>query len=148
MPKLLLMAIWFRPYALEEIHQRGRGTMLEYVDIRITEVGDGYLKGTMPVDHRTMQPMGILHGGASVVMAESLGSLAASLVIDPERNYCVGIDINANHIRAVKAPAIVTGIAKPIHLGSTTQVWSIEIFNESGKLVCVSRLTMAILVHK
>jgi 1,4-dihydroxy-2-naphthoyl-CoA hydrolase len=139
------MAIWFRPYTIEQIQQRGKGTMLEYIDIRITEVGDNYLKGTMPVDHRTMQPMGILHGGASVVMAESLGSLAASLVVNPEKNYCVGIDINANHIRAVKAPATVTGISKPVHIGSTTQVWSIEIFNEEGKLVCVSRLTMAVL---
>jgi 1,4-dihydroxy-2-naphthoyl-CoA hydrolase len=139
------MAIWFKPYTIEQIQQRGKGTMLEYIDIHITELGENYLKGTMPVDHRTMQPMGILHGGASVVMAESLGSLAASLVVNPEKNYCVGIDINANHIRAVKAPAIVTGIAKPIHIGSTTQVWSIEISNEEGKLVCVSRLTMAVL---
>ena len=142
------MTIWFRPYTIEEVQQHGRGTMLEYIDIHIIEIGNDYLKGTMPVDHRTMQPMGILHGGASVVMAESLGSLAASLVIDPQKNYCVGIDINANHIRAVKAPATVTGIARPIHLGSTTQVWGIEIKNEEGKLVCVSRLTMAILAHK
>ena len=139
------MAIWFRPFTLEQVQQRGKGTMLEYIDIHITEIGENYLKGTMPVDHRTMQPMGILHGGASVVMAESLGSLAANLVIDPNKNYCVGIDINANHIRAVKAPSKVTGISRPIHIGSTTQVWSIEIFNEEEKLVCVSRLTMAVL---
>ena len=120
--------------------------MLEHVDIRIIEIGSDFLKATMPVDQRTMQPMGILHGGANVVLAESLGSLAASMVIDPEMKYCVGIDINANHIRAVKAPSKVTGISRPIHLGSTTQVWGIEIFNEDGKLVCISRLTMAILL--
>jgi 1,4-dihydroxy-2-naphthoyl-CoA hydrolase len=138
------MAIWFRSNTLAEIEKRGLGTMVEHIGIRITAVGDDYLQGTMPVDHRTVQPMGILHGGASVALAETLGSLAANLVVDPEQNYCVGLDINANHIRAGKK-GLVTGTARPIHLGSTTQVWSIEITNDEGKLVCVSRLTMAVL---
>jgi 1,4-dihydroxy-2-naphthoyl-CoA hydrolase len=142
------MAIWFRSFTLQEVQERGLGTMVEHIGISITELGPDFLKATMPVDRRTIQPMGILHGGASVAMAETLGSLAASLVIDLEKNFCVGIDINANHIRAVKAPATVTGISRPIHLGSSTQVWNIEIFNEEGKLVCTSRLTMAILAHK
>ena len=143
--QFFFMAIWFKPYTLEEVQKRGFGTMIEHIGITITEVGDDFLKGTMPVDKRTTQPMGILHGGASAAMAETLGSLAASLVVDLQKYFCVGIDINANHIRAVKAPATVTGISKPIHIGSTTQVWNIEIFNENEKLVCISRLTMAIL---
>jgi len=142
------MSIWFRPYTLEEIQQRGKGTMVEHIGIEIIEVGENFLKGTMPVDHRTIQPMGILHGGANVALAETMGSLAASLVIDPDKNFCVGIDINANHIRSVRAISHVTGISKPIHIGSSTQVWSIEIFNEHGKLVCTSRLTMAVLERK
>jgi len=141
------MAIWFRDYTLEEVQQRGIGTMVEHLEINITEIGDNFLKGTMPVDHRTVQPMGILHGGASVALAETLGSIAANLVIDSEKKYCVGLDINANHIRAAKR-GLVTGVAKPIHLGSSTQVWSIEITNEETKLVCVSRLTMAVLDRK
>ena len=122
--------------------------MIEHIGINISELGPDFLKATMPVDKRTIQPMGILHGGASAAMAETLGSLAASLVIDQEKNFCVGIDINANHVRAVKAGGTVTGIARPIHLGSSTQVWNIEIFNEEEKLVCISRLTMAILARR
>jgi 1,4-dihydroxy-2-naphthoyl-CoA hydrolase len=139
------MSIWLRPYQLEEVQQRGTGTMVEHIGIVITGVGEDFLKGTMPVDHRTIQPMGILHGGASVALAETLGSLAANLVVDNEKQYCVGLDINANHIRATVKGKTVTGVARPIHLGSSTQVWSIEITNEEGKLVCISRLTMAVL---
>ena len=141
------MAIWNKPRTPEEVQQLGKGTMVEHVGIRITEVGTDFLKGTMPVDHRTVQPMGILHGGASVALAETLGSLAANLVIDREKNYCVGLDINANHIRAARQ-GLVTGTAKPLHLGSSTQVWSIEIVDEDSRLVCISRLTMAILQMK
>jgi 1,4-dihydroxy-2-naphthoyl-CoA hydrolase len=137
------MAIWFQPYTLEQVQQRGRGTMVEHVGIVITELGEDFLSGTMPVDHRTVQPMGILHGGASVVLAESLGSIAANLVVDPSAYYCVGLDINANHIRPADK-GYVTGVAKPLHTGRTTQVWSIEIINSDGKLVCISRLTMAV----
>lgn len=138
------MAIWFRNYTVEEVQLRGVGTMVEHIGIAIIEIGENFLKGTMPVDHRTVQPMGILHGGASVALAETLGSLAANLVVDDEKKYCVGLAINANHIRAAKN-GLVTGVAKPLHLGSSTQVWSIEIVNEENKLVCISRLTMSVL---
>lgn len=141
------MAIWFRPYTLEEVQQRGIGTMVEHIGITITEIGENFLKGTMPVDHRTVQPMEILHGGASVALAETLGSIAATLAVDSDKKYCVGLDINANHIRAVRK-GLVTGIAKPLHIGSSTQVWSIEITDEENKLVCISRITMAVLVRK
>lgn len=141
------MTIWFKPFTLEEVQQRGIGTMVEHIGITITEVGDDFLKGTMPVDHRTVQPMGILHGGASVALAETLGSIASYLVIDSDKKYCVGLDINANHIRAAKK-GLVTGIAKPLHLGSSTQVWSIEITDEENRLVCISRITMAVLEKK
>src|SRR5688500_13073618 len=121
-----LMSIWFRNFTLEDVQQRGKGTMVEHIGITITELGKDFLSGKMPVDHRTVQPMGILHGGASVALAETLGSLAANLVVDPQRRYCVGLDINANHIRSVKS-GHVTGKAKPLHLGGSTQVWHIEI---------------------
>ena len=142
------MAIWFKPYAVHDVAQRGKGTMVEHIGITITEVGDNFLRGTMPVDQRTVQPMGILHGGASIALAETLGSIAANLVVDPENFYCVGLDINGNHVRSAKAGSVVTGTASPLHLGRTTQVWNIEINNEEGKLVCISRLTLAVLSKK
>ena len=138
------MSIWFQPYTLESVQKRGLGTMVEHIGITITEVGNDFLAGTMPVDHRTVQPMGILHGGASVALAESLGSIAANLVVDPQKKYCVGLEINANHIRAARS-GLVKGMARPIHLGSSTQVWSIEIKDEEGRMVCISRITMAVL---
>lgn len=118
--------------------------MVHHLGIRIIEIGENFLRGTMPVDHRTIQPMGILHGGASLALAETLGSLAANYVIDPTKKYCVGLDINGNHIRSAKN-GIVTGTASPLHIGSSTQVWSIEIKNDQDRLVCISRLTMAVL---
>lgn len=118
--------------------------MVEHIGITITNVGSDFLAGTMPVDHRTVQPMGILHGGASVALAETLGSIAANLVVDPQRKYCVGLEINANHIRAAKSGR-VKGVARPLHLGSSTQVWSIEIKDEEDRMVCISRITMAVL---
>lgn len=141
------MAIWHRVYTLKEAQQQIMGTMVDHIGISITEVGENFLKGTMPVDQRTVQPFGILHGGASVALAETLGSFAASMVVDSEKKYCVGLDINANHIRAVKN-GVVTGVAKPLHLGSSTQVWSIEITDAENRLVCISRLTMAVLDRK
>ncbi|HJW16101.1 MAG TPA: hotdog fold thioesterase [Flavisolibacter sp.] len=138
------MFIWFQPYSLESVQQRGSGTMVEYLGINIVELGEDFLSGTMPVDHRTVQPMGILHGGASVALAETLGSIAANLVVDPANKYCVGLDINANHVRAARH-GVVTGKAVPIHLGSSTQVWQIEIRDEQQRLICISRLTMAVL---
>jgi 1,4-dihydroxy-2-naphthoyl-CoA hydrolase len=138
------MAIWKQPIDLARINGWSRGTMMETLDIRFTEVGDDWLRATMPVDHRTQQPFGLLHGGASVVLAETLGSTAAMLVIDMEKEITVGLDINANHIRGARG-GLVTGTAKTIHLGRTTQVWEIRIEDEARKLVCLSRLTMAVI---
>ncbi len=138
------MAIWKQPIDLVRINGWSRGTMMETLDIRFTEAGDDWIRGTMPVDHRTQQPFGLLHGGASVVLAETLGSSAALLTLDVEKEIAVGLDINANHIRGVRG-GLVTGTAKAIHLGRTTQVWEIRIEDDSGKLVCLSRLTMAVI---
>ncbi|MDQ0010965.1 1,4-dihydroxy-2-naphthoyl-CoA hydrolase [Luteibacter jiangsuensis] len=138
------MAIWKQPIDLARINGWSRGTMMETLDIHFTAFGDDWLRGSMPVDHRTQQPFGLLHGGASVVLAETLGSSAALLTLDVEKELAVGLDINANHIRGVRG-GIVTGTAKAVHLGRTTQVWEIRIEEESGKLVCLSRLTMAVI---
>ncbi len=115
---------------------------MQAIGIRITEIGDDYLRGTMPVDGRTHQPYGILHGGASVALAETLGSTAAVLCCETGR-AAVGLEINANHLRAVR-DGIVTGTARPVHLGRSTQVWEIRIENEAGELGCIARLTMAV----
>lgn len=139
--------IWFKKYPQEVMDAMGKNTMMEHLDIRITEIGDDFISGSMPVDHRTKQPAGLLHGGASVVLAETLGSVAAYMVVDPEQYSCVGLDINANHLRAVKDGRVI-GTARPIHLGATTHVWSIEIKDEKGRMVCISRLTMAVLQRK
>jgi 1,4-dihydroxy-2-naphthoyl-CoA hydrolase len=138
------MAIWKHPLDLDRINGWSRNTMMETLDIRFTAFGDDWLRGTMPVDHRTQQPFGLLHGGASVVLAETLGSSAALLTLDVEKEIAVGLDINANHIRGVRG-GIVTGTAKAVHLGRTTQVWEIRIEEDTGKLVCLSRLTMAVI---
>lgn len=121
--------------------------MSEYLGIEWTELGDNFLKAKMPVDHRTKQPYGLLHGGASCVLAETIGSLASAMVVDHSKYYCVGLEINANHIRSAR-DGYVTGIATPLHLGSTTHVWDIKIHDENGKLICVSSLTVAILKRK
>jgi len=142
------MSIWKNDRDLAEVNRQSKDTtIMGFLGIEITEQGDDYLRGTLPVDHRTHQPMGILHGGASVVLAESLGSMACSMCLDLSREYCVGLDINANHIRAVRT-GVVTGTAKPIHIGRSTHVWEITIVDEQQRTVCVSRLTMAILQHK
>ena len=121
--------------------------MVTHLGIEFTGIGDDFLEATMPVDHRTIQPMGLLHGGANVALAETLGSVAASLTVDPEKQMVVGLEINANHLKSVRSGK-VKGIAKPIHIGKSTQVWEIKIFNESEQLCCISRLTMAILDKK
>ena len=136
--------IWQRPVTLDGINAWGRVNMMEHLDITFSEVGYDYLKATMPVDHRTTQPLGLLHGGASVVLAETLGSTAASMCVDIERQYCVGIEINANHLRGVRQ-GVVTGTARPVHVGRKTQVWQIDIHDDGGRLVAVSRLTLAVL---
>lgn len=125
-------------------HER---TILKQLGIEITEIGDDFVKGKMPVDARTHQGSGILHGGASVVLAESLGSIGANMVIDISKFIAVGLDINANHLRPVYS-GFVYGTAKPIHIGNKTQVWNIEIADDKGKQVCISRLTMAVVERK
>ncbi len=137
-------AIWFKNYTPAEANARGKDSMVEALGIELMEIGDDYLKARMPVDARTRQPGGVLHGGASVALAETLASWAATMATDPAKQYCVGLEINANHVRAVPS-GYVTGVARPAHLGRTTQIWEIRIENEAGKLVCVSRCTMAVL---
>lgn len=132
---------------MEKINPFDQSTMNEHLGIEWTEIGDDFLKAKMPVDHRTKQPFGLLHGGASCVLAETLGSFASYLVIDPHEFYCVGIEINANHIRSAK-DGFVYGTCLPIHIGSSTHVWDIKIVNEEGKLICISRLTVAIMKKK
>ncbi len=138
------MSIWFKPYILKDIQWMQNGNMCEAIGIEITEITTDSVKGKMPVDHRTVQPMKILHGGASVALAETLGSVASNLIVDITKYACVGLDINANHIRPARS-GFVYGEAKAIHLGKKTHIWSIEIKNEENKLVCISRITMAII---
>lgn len=138
------MSIWKHPINLEELNRNAENTMLAHLGIEYTEIGDDYLVGKMPVDQRTVQPFGILHGGASCVLAETLGSTAANYCVDIRDLHCVGLDINTNHIRPV-SKGIVFGTARPFHIGRTTQVWHIEIKGEHGKLISVSRLTMAVI---
>jgi len=138
------MSLWKQPADLARLNDWSANTMMEALGIRITAVGDDWLAGSMPVDQRTHQPYGLLHGGASVALAETLGSTAAMLTLDPERELAVGLDINANHVRGVRS-GTVTGTAKALHIGRTTQVWEIRIENEEGALVCISRITMAVI---
>ncbi|WP_221393275.1 hotdog fold thioesterase [Dyadobacter sp. NIV53] len=133
---------------LDAIHSLSKNTISQHLGIEFTEVGDDYLVARMPVDQRTHQPFGILHGGASVVLAETLGSIASYLCLkDPEKQHAVGLEINANHIRSVKT-GYVYGRVTPIHIGRSTQIWDIKITNEENKLVCISRLTVAIIDAK
>ncbi len=136
--------IWAVPVTVDAFNALSGGTIMEHLGIRFTEVGPDYLKAEMPVDHRTHQPFGLLHGGASVVLAETLGSSGASVCVDPERQYCVGLEVNANHVRSVRSGKVI-GTGRPLHLGRRTQVWEILIHDERGKLVCVSRITLAVL---
>ena len=140
------MTIWHSTPSLEVLNQSAADCMPGYIGLQITEIGDDYLAGTLPVDHRTRQPFGILHGGASVVLAETLGSIGANLVVDGKKYYCVGQEINANHLRPVSEQE-VTGVAKPVHIGRTSQVWEIRISDYHGKLNCISRITMAVVAH-
>jgi 1,4-dihydroxy-2-naphthoyl-CoA hydrolase len=136
--------IWFANYSLNDILPLTKNNMVEHLGIEIIEIGSDFLKGKMPVDHRTVQPMNILHGGASVALAETLGSIAAVLTVDASKYSCVGMEINANHLRPVSS-GFVYAIARPVHLGKKSQVWSIDIVNEEGKMVCISRITMAVI---
>lgn len=138
------MAIWFDGVPLAALNEKGSGCANGNLGIEMIEAGDDYLKGRMPVDARTRQPAGALHGGASVLFAETLASWAAAHVVDPSKFHCVGQEINANHVRAV-VEGWVYGVARPAHLGRNTHVWEVRITNEDGKLVCISRVTMAVL---
>jgi 1,4-dihydroxy-2-naphthoyl-CoA hydrolase len=139
------MSIWFEPgLTPAQLQPLSDNTMGQHLGMEFTEVGEDFLKGRMPVDHRTRQPYGLLHGGASVALAETLGSVASAFVVDRGQYNAVGLEINANHLRGVRE-GFVTGIARPLHLGKTTHVWDIRIYDEKDKLVCVSRLTVAII---
>jgi len=136
------MRIWKSELSLDQANG-WHNTMIERIGIAVTEIGDDYVRGTMPVDARTHQPYGLLHGGASVALAETLGSLGAMMCADAKTHLAVGLDINANHLRGV-TDGVVTGTARPIHVGRTTQVWEIRIEDERLRLICIARLTVAI----
>ena len=140
------MTIWKKPVSVAAVNALCKGTMCENIGMVITEIGDDFVRGTMPVDSRTQQHMGIIHGGASVAMAETLGSIGSTLCC-PEGFHIVGLDINANHLRAGKPP-FLTGTARPLHIGSSTMVWEIKISDSDDKLVCISRLTCAVLKNR
>lgn len=141
------MSIWKSPATKEFLNEQSRNSMSGYVGIEITEVGADYVKARMPVDQRTTQPYGLLHGGASVVLAESLGSVAGTMCVNVAEEAVVGLEINANHLRSAKQ-GYVEGTARPLHIGRTTQVWEIKITNAESKLVCVSRITLAVVKLK
>jgi 1,4-dihydroxy-2-naphthoyl-CoA hydrolase len=141
------MGIFKEGVTLEIINQFSRNTLVEHIGIRFTAIGDDFLEATMPVDARTHQPLGLLHGGASVALAETMGSVAATCCVDPSRQYCVGLEINANHIKSARS-GYVKGVTRPVHIGGKTQVWEIRITNEQNELVCISRITIAVLDKK
>jgi 1,4-dihydroxy-2-naphthoyl-CoA hydrolase len=138
------MTIWKSLRSLEDLNSTRPGTLVEHLGMEFTEIGEDFIRGTLPVDGRTRQPYGLLHGGASVALAETLGSTGATMCVDTKEFQCVGQEINANHVRGART-GLVTGTARPLHLGGRTQVWSIDIVNNEGKLVCTSRLTIAII---
>ena len=138
------MAIWKALIDLAAINERSKNTLASHLDIAFTEIGEDYLVATMPVSPQTHQPLGIMHGGASCVLAETVGSTAANFCVDRDRFYCVGLDINTNHIRSVRSGQVI-GKAAPYHLGRSTQVWNIEIHQDNGQLISINRLTMAVL---
>lgn len=142
------MSIWFhRNISVDDLKGIGANTMAEFLGLTWQEIGDDWIKLSMPVSDKTRQPYGFLHGGASCVLAETIGSVASALVIDREKFYCVGLEINANHLRSV-SEGLVTAIAKPLHLGKSTHVWDIKIYDDKEKLFCASRLTVAIIPIK
>ena len=138
------MSIWRSPRTLEELNGNRQGTLIENLGILFTEIGTDFVRATMPVDARTVQPYGLLHGGASVALAETLGSMGASMCVDTDEYQVVGQEINANHVRAARS-GLVTGTARAVHVGGRTHVWSIDIVNDAQKLVCISRITMAVI---
>jgi len=137
------MPLWHTQPNLDQFNEAQKNTIGEVLDIRFEAVDDESLTASMAVDHRTHQPYGLLHGGASVVLAETLGSMASYLCIDPSKFYCVGLEVNANHVRGVRSGR-VTGVARAVHIGRTTHVWDIRLTDERGKINCISRLTVAV----
>ena len=138
------MSIWHTQATPETLNDLSAHTMVEVLGIEFVEIGDDYISARMPVDQRTIQPAGLLHGGASVTLAETLGSVAATLCVDTTKHRCVGLAINANHVRSVRE-GFVIGTARPVHLGGSTQIWEIHIRDQQDRLVCIARLTMAVL---
>lgn len=139
--------IWVSPATPAQLNEMSKNTLCEHLGIEIIEVGPDFLRGTMPAESRNFQPMGLIHGGANVVLAETLGSMGANLLVDTSQYFCVGQEVNANHVRGVSS-GIVTGTARPAYRGRTSQVWEIHIEDDRGKLSCISRLTMAVVKHQ
>lgn len=139
------LSIWFTDPTPEIFSQIHENTMPEQIGITITEIGDDFLVGEMPIDHRTVQPFRVMHGGASATLAETLGSVGAQMTVDSAKKRCVGLSLNVSHIRGVMEGGRVIGVARPFHMGRTTQVWDIQITDEREKLVTVARLTLAVL---
>ncbi len=140
------MTIWFRQFTVDELNLRNTDTLADLLGIKFTEMGENSLTAIMPVTDRIKQPMGIVHGGANVVLAETVASTASNAVIDFERFYCVGLEINANHIRSVRE-GVVMAVTRPVHIGRTTQVWLIDMYNALGKQTCVSRMTASVIAR-
>src|SRR6056300_186421 len=130
--------IWFKEITIAQLNERGKNSMSEFLGIEFTEIGEDYMEATMPVNEKTRQPIGILHGGANVVLGETIASTAANAVINIKTHYCVGLEINTNHIRSVRS-GLVTAITKPIHLGRSTQIWQFDIFNQDNKITATGR---------
>lgn len=139
-----MASVFRRIRSLEDLNAHSDNTSISHLGIRITEVGDDFIRGTMPVDQRTKQPYGLLHGGSSAMLAETLASVAANMCVEKEGQQAVGLELNCNHVRGI-TEGIVTGTARPVHVGRKTQVWDIRIEDERGKLCCVSRLTLAVI---
>jgi 1,4-dihydroxy-2-naphthoyl-CoA hydrolase len=138
------MTIWKHLVSVHDLNKLGENSLVSHIGIEFTEIGENYICAKMPVNHYTQQPDGLLHGGASVVLAETLGSVASNLCVDRSKKICVGLDVNANHVRTARSGYVV-GITKPVHLGASTHIWEIRITNEDDSLVCIARLTMAVL---
>ena len=141
------MPIWFAEPSLPALNALAQGTLIDHLAIEITAIGDDFITARMPVDQRTVQPFGLLHGGASVVLAETLGSIAAMLCVNSTEKICVGLEVNANHVRAARSGYVV-GTVRPVHVGNSTQIWQTHIVDENERLVCISRLTVAVLDRK
>ena len=138
--------LWFKPFTVDDLNLRSQQTLSDHLGITFTAVADDSLTAIMPVTSSIKQPLGIVHGGANVVLAETIASTAANAAVDIERFYCVGLEINANHIRAARE-GVLTAVTRPIHIGRTTQVWHIDIYNDQGKQTCVSRMTASVIAR-